>query len=305
MNFREYLEKRSMNINLLSKETRIPYATLHSGIENPQMIKAENLNKLAKALGLSMDEVFALLSKEKSNKLYNLIKEQKDTKLKGSLYHKTQVNFTYNTNRIEGSKLTEDETRMIFETNSIIGSNKITNSNDIVETSNHFHLFDVMIDEALMMLTEDMIKKYHMILKNGTVDARKDWFAIGDYKKHENEVGGMETTKPKEVATEMKRLFNWYRDIEKVALKDIVEFHYRFECIHPFQDGNGRIGRLIMFKECLKNNIMPFIVEDEIKAFYYRGLAEYKHEQGYLMDTLLAMQDKYKALVNKFVGELL
>jgi len=242
-----------------------------------------------------------LMNSERYSRLYYVLKEQKDIKLKGSIYHKTQVNFTYNTNRIEGSKLTEGETRMIFETNSLIGSDKVTNSNDIVETSNHFYLFDLMLDDADEVLTEDMIKGFHGVLKNGTVDSRNIWFAVGDYKKHENEVGGSDTVSPKDVAKEMEGLLGWYTSLGNVTFDDIVEFHYRFERIHPFQDGNGRIGRLIMFKECLKNDIMPLIVDNEVKAFYYRGLAEYCREKEYLIDTLLSMQDKYALMVKKFV----
>jgi len=233
--------------------------------------------------------------------LHHILAEQKKMKLKGSLYHKTQISFAYNTNRIEGSKLSEAETLMIFETNSIIGDEKVTNVNDIVEMSNHFYLFDVMLDEADLSLTEEMIKNYHAILKNGTIDARKNWFAVGDYKKHNNEVGGMDTTPPTEVSKAMKNLLYHYHSLPRVTFDDIVEFHYQFECIHPFQDGNGRVGRLIMFKECLKHNIVPFIVADEIKAFYYRGLTEYKREKEYLVDTLLSMQDSYKFWIKKFI----
>lgn len=234
-------------------------------------------------------------------RLYDILKEQKKVKLKGNLYHKTQINFAYNSNRIEGSKLTEDETRMIFETNSIIGENKITNANEIVETSNHFYLFDLMLEDVDNTLSEKMIKKYHAILKNGTTDSRNDWFAVGDYKRHANEVDNIETSSVENVSRDMEELLNWYNGLEKVVVQDIIEFHYRFECIHPFQDGNGRIGRLIMFKECLKNNIIPFIVDDEIKAFYYRGLAEFGRIQEFLTDTLLTMQDKYTLMVKKFI----
>ncbi len=235
-------------------------------------------------------------------RLLDFLLEQKNIKLKGSLYHKTQVAFAYNSNRIEGSRLTEDETRMIFETQSIIGGEKSTNVNDIVETANHFYLFDVMLDHADDILNEELVKRYHAILKNGTVDSRNSWFAVGDYKKHENEVGGVDTTPVKDVAKEMGALLGWFNSLKTVAFVDVVEFHYRFECIHPFQDGNGRIGRLLMFQQCLKHDIVPFIVDDEFKAFYYRGLSEYKNIKEYLIDTLLTMQDRYKLLIQKFVG---
>jgi len=226
---------------------------------------------------------------------------QKEHKIKGSLYHYTQINFTYNSNRIEGSKLTEDETRYIYETNTLIADSPSTNVDDIVETSNHFYLFDRMLDTASEPLTENLIKEYHRILKNGTTDSRISWFNVGEYKKLENEVGGLETTSPKDVSREINKLLEEYNSKEKVTFSDILEFHYKFEIIHPFQDGNGRIGRLIMFKECLKNDIVPFIIEDNYKAYYYRGLSKYKEDKKYLEDTCLLMQDIYGIKVKKFL----
>lgn len=231
-------------------------------------------------------------SKEFSdNFLLNILKEEKDMKLKGGIYHKTQIALTYNSNHIEGSTLTEDQTRMIFETNTIGEANSI-NVDDIVETNNHFKCFDMIIDNAKKPLTEKLIKELHYKLKSGTSDDRISWFNVGEYKKLPNEVGGNETCPPNKVASEVKKLLAKYNSKEKKTIEDIIEFHKDFESIHPFQDGNGRVGRLIMFKECLANNIVPFIIEDEFKFYYYRGLKEWKYERGYLIDTYLAAQDK-------------
>lgn len=234
-------------------------------------------------------------------KVLKVLQEQKEMKLKGNLYHDVQIKFSYNTNRIEGSQLSEEETRNIFETNSLLNNEQSTNVDDIIETTNHFYLFDYMLDNVKSTLSEDLIKEYHKILKRSTSDERKDWFNVGEYKKLANIVGGEETTKPKDVSKEMKKLLNWYDRIEDVALKDIIEFHYCFERIHPFQDGNGRVGRIIMFKECLKHNITPFIIEDNDKLFYYRGLKEYKNEKGWLIDTIKNSQDEFIKLIDKFL----
>lgn len=232
--------------------------------------------------------------------MYTLLKqliEEKNIKYSGGIYHKTQVLFAFNTNRIEGSKLSEEQTRYIFETNSLISSeDKSTNIDDIIETKNHFKLFDAMLTVAALPLSEDMIKEFHRILKQGTNQETISWFKVGDYKAVPNEVGGISTTDPNNVSAEMDKLLESYDKIENIVLEDIVDFHYRFERIHPFQDGNGRVGRIIMFKECLKNNILPFVIEDRNKAFYYRGLSEYQKEIGYLLDTCKDAQDKYENL---------
>ena len=268
MNFISYLEEKDISLRELAMSCGIPYATLYNNIEKPGTIKAANLKKISSYLGITMEEVYSmLLNKEKS--LLKILQEQKRNKLPGNIYHFTQIKFAYNTNRIEGSKLSEDETRYIFETNTLIDNKEGSSIDDVIETVNHFYLFDVMLEETSEILSEKLIKKYHQLLKNGTSDSRKDWFNVGEYKKLPNEVGGRETTKPKDVSTEIKKLLAWYNSISEVTIDQIIEFHYIFECIHPFQDGNGRIGRLIMFKECLKNNIMPFIIEDSHKAFYY------------------------------------
>ena len=238
--------------------------------------------------------------KEVKITLLDILKEQKASKYSGGIYHKTQIELTYNSNHIEGSRLTHDQTRYIFETNTIGVEKEVLNVDDVIETVNHFHCIDIIIDSARAVLTEKFIKDLHFILKNGTSDSRKDWFAVGDYKKLPNEVGGMDTTIPEEVADKMKTLLMEYNAKEEKQFEDILDFHVKFERIHPFQDGNGRIGRLIMFKECLKNNIVPFIVDDNLKMFYYRGLKEWDNEKGYLTDTCLAAQDKYKAYLDYF-----
>ena len=244
---------------------------------------------------------------ERSNKkktqdksLLGILQEEKKNRRSGGIYHKTQIDLTYNSNHMEGSRLTHDQTRYIFETNTIGVENEVLNVDDVIETSNHFRCIDMIIDYAKVPLTEKFIKELHLILKTGTSDSRKDWFAVGNYKKMPNEVGGMETTLPENVAYKMKELLSEYNSKEEKSLEDILDFHVKFERIHPFQDGNGRVGRLIMFKECLKYNIVPFIIEDSLKLFYYRGLKEWYNEKGFLMDTCLTAQDRYAAYLDYF-----
>ena len=244
---------------------------------------------------------------ERSNKkkghtltLLDILREQKEGKYSGGIYHRTQIDLTYNSNHMEGSRLTRNQTRYIFETNTVGVENEVLNVDDVIETVNHFHCIDLVIDHADDILSEKFIKKLHLTLKNGTSDSRKDWFAVGEYKKIPNEVGGMDTALPEEVADKMKTLLKEYNVIKEKTLEDILGFHVKFERIHSFQDGNGRVGRLIMFKECLKHNIVPFIIEDNLKLFYYRGLKEWDNEKGYLTDTCLTAQDKYKTYLNYF-----
>ena len=244
---------------------------------------------------------------ERSNKkkgysitLMEILQEQKASKYPGGIYHKTQIDLTYNSNHIEGSSLTHDQTRYIFETNTIGVENEVINVDDVIETANHFRCIDIIIDRAKTILTERLIKEMHRTLKSGTSDSGKEWFAVGEYKKLPNEVGGMETVLPEDVDCQMKVLLAEYNAKKEKKLEDIIDFHVRFERIHPFQDGNGRVGRLLMFKECLKYNIVPFIIEDDLKLFYYRGLKEWDHEKGYLMDTCLTAQDRYKAYLDYF-----
>lgn len=232
--------------------------------------------------------------------LLSILQEEKRTKYAGGIYHKTQIDLTYNSNHIEGNRLTHDQTRYIFETNTIGVENEVLNVDDVIETSNHFRCIDLIIDHAASTLSEHFIKKLHHILKTSTSDSHKDWFAVGEYKRLPNEVGGMQTSLPEEVADRMKALLSDYNAVPKKTLDDILDFHVRFERIHPFQDGNGRVGRLIMFKECLKYNIVPFIIEENLKLFYYRGLKEWYNKKGYLTDTCLTAQDKYKAYLDYF-----
>lgn len=232
--------------------------------------------------------------------LADVLKSEKNMKIHGGIYHKIQIDLTYNSNHIEGSRLTHDETRYIFETNTIGASDRSVNVDDIVETVNHFKCIDMVIDNASHMLSESFIKQLHATLKRGTADSRMDWFAVGEYKKLPNEVGGMDTTAPENVAGEMRKLLAEYNADRTRSMDDLLDFHYRFERIHPFQDGNGRVGRLILFKECLRNNIVPFIIDDEVKLFYYRGLKEWGRERGYLRDTCLAAQDKFKKYLDYF-----
>lgn len=234
------------------------------------------------------------------NALTKILKEQKAMGLSGGIYHKTQIELTYNSNHIEGSALTHEQTRFIFETNTLGVENGAINVDDVVETANHFKCVDYIIERADAPLTETMIKDLHFILKNGTSDSRKEWFAVGNYKKLPNEVGGEETCAPERVSEEMQKLLSSYRNIAQKSLEQILDFHRNFEKIHPFQDGNGRVGRLIMFKECLANNIVPFIIDEAHKLFYYRGLREWNNEKGYLIDTCLSCQDKYKTWLDYF-----
>ncbi len=232
--------------------------------------------------------------------LLDILREEKAAQLSGRIYHKIQIDLTYNSNHIEGSRLTHDQTRYIFETNTIGFPKENINVDDIVETVNHFRCIDYIIDKANSQVTEKMIKELHYILKNSTSDSRKDWFVVGDYKKFPNEVGGMETTLPEHVHTKMKQLLQEYNSLKSVELEDIIKFHVEFERIHPFQDGNGRVGRLIMFKECLKHNIVPFIIDEKHKLYYYRGLKEWNYEKGYLIDTCLSAQDQFKIILNYY-----
>ena len=237
----------------------------------------------------------------KATPLLSALREQKETGMKGGIYHKTQIDLTYNSNHIEGSRLTHDQTRYIFETNTIgLSADQTVNVDDIVETMNHFRCVDLIIDRAAEPLSEELAKTLHGILKSGTSDSRKNWFAVGDYKRLPNEVGGEKTCEPELVHESMERLIDGYNAKGQHTLEDILDFHVRFEKIHPFQDGNGRVGRLIIFKECLRCGIVPFIITDELKMFYYRGLREWGHLDGYLTDTCLSAQDDYKATLDYF-----
>jgi Fic family protein len=304
---KQYRENKKMTQKDIAEILEVEPGTVskyESGTLEPNI---ESLKRLAETFEITVDE---LINEENETfdvskiNVLEVLKEQKDMKLKGNLYHNTQVIFAYNTNHIEGSKLTEDQTRYIFETNTILFDGEtVASVDDILETANHFKLVDYMLDVAEEKLTEEMIKEFHKILKEGTMDSRKEWFNVGDYKKVVNEAGSMKTSTPKQTPKDMMKLMEWYNSLSKVTIKEIIEFHARFEKIHPFQDGNGRVGRMIAFKECLKNNIVPFIIMDKDKLFYYRGLKEYqnKTEKGYLIDTCLNAQDQYIKMIEYYL----
>ncbi|MDD4121916.1 MAG: Fic family protein [Eubacteriales bacterium] len=238
-------------------------------------------------------------------RLLERLLEEKEMRLKGSLYHQTQIKLAFNSNRIEGSRLSEDQTRYIYETNTLnVEAEETADVDDIIETVNHFSCFDFMLLHADEELTEDLIKEFHRLLKRNTSDERKEWFRVGDYKSKPNMVGDSKTTAPSKVSGEVQKLLDDYQSKKEITVEDIVDFHYRFESIHPFQDGNGRVGRIVMFKECLKHDILPFIIDHEHKLFYYRGLKEYDMEKGYLVDTCLSAQDEYEKMVSYFYPDL-
>ena len=302
---KEYREANKMTQKDIAEILGVEPGTIskyESGMIEPNI---ESLKRLADKFNITVDELIKDEDKFDVSKINVLetLREQKEMGLKGNLYHNTQIIFAYNTNHIEGSTLTEDQTRYIFETNTILfEGDTIAKVDDILETSNHFQLVDYMLDVADKKLNEKMIKEFHKILKNGTSDSRVDWFNVGEYKQKANQIGsGISTALPSNVEKEMAKLMEWYNSIKKITIKEIIEFHYRFEKIHPFQDGNGRVGRIIMFKECLKNNIIPFIILDKDKLFYYRGLKEYKNENGYLIDTCLNAQDQYKNMIEYYL----
>lgn len=306
---KEYRELNKMTQKDIAEVLEVEPGTIskyESGIIEPNI---ESLKRLAEIFNITVDEL--IKDEEKFDvtqiNVLKILKEQKEMGLKGNLYHNTQIIFAYNTNHIEGSKLTEDQTRYIYETNTILFEGQtVASVDDIVETSNHFKLVDYMLDIAVEELTEDIIKNFHRILKEGTMDSRKEWFNVGEYKKLANEAGSMKTSLPKQTPKDMKKLMEWYSSLTEITIKDIIEFHARFEKIHPFQDGNGRVGRMIAFKECLKNNIIPFIILDKDKLFYYRGLKEYQNngEKGYLIDTCLNAQDQYTKMIKYYIGNI-
>ena len=263
-------------------------------IAKGEKLSKGTLNKIAAYLNVTPESLYRV---ESDNKILQLLRDEREIHLSGGLYHELQVRMTYNSNHIEGSKLSEDQTRLIFETNTIDVGDGIP-VDDILETVHHFRAIDYCIDVAEEKLTENIIKNIHYIIKHDTRDEALPWFAVGDYKKRANVVGGKETSKPSEVPKHMKELIEKYNAKENIKIEDIIEFHAEFEHIHPFQDGNGRVGRLIVLKECLKNNIIPFIIEDSKKGFYYRGLAEWKNEKGWLIDTCLDGQDVFISLLD-------
>lgn len=263
--------------------------------------KIEGAYLVGKTWNIPVDaELPGRRKKQRQSPLLAALTEQKEAKVKGGIYHRVQIDLTYNSNHIEGSRLTHDQTRYIFETNTIGITDSAVNVDDIIETTNHFRAIDYIIDNNDSKLTEQYIKHLHFLLKSGTSDERKEWFKVGEYKMLPNEVGGIDTVEPENVHKELSALLKEYNKKKAPTIEDIIDFHQRFEAIHPFQDGNGRVGRLIMFRECLRNNIVPFIITDDLKMYYYRGLHEWPGIKGYLLDTCLTAQDNFKLLLDKF-----
>ncbi len=297
-------QNRGLNKTQLRERAEISTATLAKLSKN-EPVGMEIIEKLCICLKCQPGDIMSYEMKTE-NKLLAILREERDMNLPGGIYHTTQVKLAYNSNHIEGSRLSEEQTRYIFETNTIgVQDDKTSiNVDDIIEMNNHFDAFRYLVDVAEEDLSEKMIKEFHRILKSGTSDSRKEWFRVGDYKLRPNMIGDKETSQPEEVEKDIKKLLLDYHCKKEQSIEDIVDFHYYFERIHPFQDGNGRVGRLILFKECLKNNLVPIIIEDRFKQFYYRGLNEYKREKGYLVDTCLNGQDMYKALMDYFKIEI-
>lgn len=289
------LNERGITRSDLTKELGISSRTI-AKIGRGEKLSRVVMEKLCGYFCCTAEELCSEIS---DNPTLQTLREEKAAKISGGLYHELQVRMTYNSNHIEGSRLTEDQTRMIFETNTLDAGDGVP-VDDILETVHHFRAIDYVIDCADDMLTEEIIKELHFILKRDTKDSTLDWFAVGDYKKRPNVVGGRETTKPKDVPAQMKALLDAYNAKREVTIQDIIAFHAEFEKIHPFQDGNGRVGRLIALKECLRFNIVPFLIEDSKKAFYYRGLSEWDNEKGWLTDTCLDGQDTFKRLLAMF-----
>ena len=294
------MEEREITKEKLKKETGISSATIAKLSKNEEISMA-TIQTLCDFFDCQPGAIMSYEKEINKDSILFKLREEMEMKLKGGLYHQTQIRLAYNSNHMEGSRLTEDQTRSIYETKTIGITEGAEKIDDIIETVNHFRCFDYIISIADKDLSEDIIKHIHLLLKNGTSDSQKEWFAVGDYKKRPNVIGDMiETTHPSKVATETKKLLQAYRENSNITFEDIIDFHYKFEKIHPFQDDNGRVGRLIMFKECLKYNIPPFIIEDKSQDYYKRGLKEYTVEKGYLIETCRAAQDLYKELLKYF-----
>ena len=289
------LAERKITKTTLIKELGISSRTI-AKIGKGEKIAEHVLNKIALYLNCRVEDLYCIVS---DNVLLQVLRDEKRVSLSGGLYHELQIRMTYNSNHMEGSKLSEDQTRMIFETNTIDGADGIL-VDDVIETVNHFRAIDYVIDHAELPLTENLIKELHFILKQSTKDSMLSWFKVGEYKVRANVVGGKETTKPSDVSKQMRRILSIYESLNQVTIEDIISFHYEFECIHPFQDGNGRVGRLIVFKECLRHKIVPFIIEDSKKMYYYRGLSQWKAQRGFLMDTCSDGQDTFRKLMAMF-----
>lgn len=299
----DILNQRKISKTELRKNINISTATLAKLSKN-ESVSMKVIEDICNFLNVNPGDIMTMEQGVDKNSLLYILREEKKIKLKGGIYHQTQVKLAYNSNHIEGSRLTEEQTRYIYETNTIGAEKEPARIDDIMETVNHFQCFDFMLDCVNDILTENIIKKFHAILKTNTSDSRLEWFNIGDYKQRPNMIGESKTTPPSKVKKEIHRLLFEYQQKDCITFEDIVEFHYYFEKIHPFQDGNGRVGRLIMFKECLKHNITPFIIDEMHKLYYYRGLKEFETERGYLIDTCLSAQDQYKELLDYFIADL-
>ena len=262
--------------------------------------KLEGAFLTGKTWNIPADAELPRRSKKKVSPLLTALREQKEAKMKGGIYHRLQIDLTYNSNHIEGSRLTKEQTRFIFEANTLGITTENTRIDDILETVNHFRCIDYVIDHATDKITETHIKQLHLILKTNTSDSNKPWFAVGDYKRLANAAGEEETAQPEEVHKKTKALLATYHAIQKIQFDDILDFHVRFERIHPFQDGNGRVGRLIMFWQCLQSNIVPFIITDDLRLFYYRGIQNWGNINGYLRDTCLTAQDNFKSVLEYY-----
>lgn len=295
----EILDKKKITKTALKEALDLSSATLAKLAKN-EPISMSTLVAICNYLNCQPGDVMELEYDINKDSLLYRLKEEKSSKMKGSIYHQTQIKLAYNSNHIEGSQLSEDQTRYIYETNTIGFEHEPANVDDIMETINHFQCFDYMIDSANDMLDEDFIKNTHKILKTNTSDSRISWFNVGEYKSRKNMVGDLITTSPEKVKSTIEKLLNEYNKKQRISFDDILDFHVKFERIHPFQDGNGRVGRIIMFKECLKHDIVPFIIEDSLKMYYYRGLKEWDNERGYLRDTCLTAQDRYKQYLDYF-----
>lgn len=294
------LKSKGVPMSQLEQDLNLSSATIAKFRKN-KYVSLRTIEVISIYLGVPLGDILEIETINEESVLASRLKEEMSHKISGGIYHETQILLTYNSNHIEGSRLTSDQTRYIFETNTLgLDKTEIVNVDDIIETQNHFRCIDYVIQTAFEPLTEEYIKDLHKLLKNGTSDSKLDWFNVGDYKQRPNTVGGFETTRPEHVSRDMFRLIGKYEIDEVITFNKIIEFHYEFECIHPFQDGNGRVGRLVAFKECLRNNIVPFTIDEELKLFYYRGLKEWNNNRGFLVSTCEAGQEKYSRLLKVF-----
>ncbi len=297
---KKLLKDRNLTLSQITEDLGISSAT-SAKFNKGEYVSLQTIESLCKYLGVPINEILSIEIMKTDSPIIVRLKEEMKHKIKGGLYHETQILMTYNSNHIEGSKLTKDQTRYIFETNTIgVESDETINVDDVIETQNHFRCIDYVIKMTFEAVTEELIKDLHMILKTGTNDFKLEWFNVGEYKSRINTVGGLKTSQPKEVAKDISKLIGLYETRAQFSFEDILEFHYNFEIIHPFQDGNGRIGRLIAFKECLRHGIVPFTIDESIKLFYYRGLREWNNERGFLVGTCENGQDKYKKILDLF-----